>query len=113
MNTALLTLTVTAASALVANRFVTGGGAVPAAAANCIGVTRTSAAASGDLVPVDALGTTTVEFGAAVAVNAAIECDNLGRAITLASGAKLARMAPGQAAISAAGQFGEVVLIPN
>lgn len=113
MNVPLLTLTVTAAAALVANRFVTTLGAVPAAAAACLGVTRASAGAAGDLVPVDVLGTTIVETGAAIVVGAAIECDASGRAITLASGVKLGRMAPGQAAATAAGQFVEVLLIAN
>lgn len=112
MNTAILTLTVTAAATLSANRGVTGGGAVPAAAASVIGFTRTSGA-SGDLVPVDVLGTTVAEAGAAIAVGAAVEVDNLGRVITLASGVKVGRMAPGQAAAGAAGALVEIVLIPN
>ena len=37
----------------------------------------------------------------------------LGRAITRSAGVTLARMAPGQAAATGAGQFVEVVLIPN
>lgn len=110
-NISLLTLTVSAAAALSANRFVTALGAVPAAGAACIGVTRTSAAAAGDRVPVDVIGTAIVETGAAVAAGAAIECDSSGRAITLASGVKLARMAPGQAAAAGAGELVEVVLI--
>ena len=59
------------------------------------------------------LGEIYVETGAAIAVNAAVETDVSGRAITLASGVKLARLAPGQAAASAAGQFVRVTLIPN
>ena len=112
-NISVLTLTVTAAAALSANRFVTAGGAVPAGSAACIGVTRTSAAAAGDLVPVDVLGTAIVETGGAVAAGAAVECDSSGRAVTLSSGVKLGRMAPGQAAAGGAGVFVEVLLIPN
>lgn len=113
MNIAVLTLTVTAASALVVNRGVTGAGAVPAAGASVAGFTRTSAAAAGDLVPIDVLGTADAEAGAAIAVGAAVEVDNLGRVITLASGVKVGRMAPGQAAATAAGQIVEIVLIPS
>ena len=40
MNTSLLTLTIAAAAALSANRFVTAGGAVPSANGNAVGVTR-------------------------------------------------------------------------
>lgn len=112
MNIALLTLTVTASAALSANRGVTGAGAVPAAGANVAGFTRTSAA-SGELVPVDVLGTTIAEAGAAIAAGAAVEVDNLGRVITLAAGVKVGRMAPGQAAAGAAGALVEIVLIPN
>jgi hypothetical protein len=113
MNHAVLTLTVTAAAALSANRGVTGAGAVPAAAAHVIGFTRTSAAAAGDLVPVDVLGTTIAEAGAAIAVGAAVEVDNLGRVITLAAGVQVGRMAPGQIAAGAAGALVEIVLIPS
>lgn len=112
MNLALLTLTVTAAAALSAHRGVTGGGAVPAAAAAVVGFTRTSGNI-GDLVPVDCLGTTMAEAGAAIAVNAAVEVDNLGRVITLAAGTKVGRMAPGQAAAGAAGALVEIIFIPH
>ncbi len=108
-----LTLTVQAAAALSANRFVTGAGAVPAAGAQCAGVTRTRAAAAGDLVPVDVLGTTQIETGGAVSANGAVETDNQGRAVALSSGAKLARLAPGEPPATAAGQFREFVLIPG
>ena len=113
MNYAVMTLTVTAAAVLTANRGVTGAGAVPAAGANVIGFTRSSAAAIGDLVPVDVLGTAEAEAGAAIAVGAAVEVDNLGRVVTLAAGVKVGRMAPAQAAAIAAGQVVEIVLIPN
>ena len=112
MNYAIVTLTGPATAALSANRFVTTAGAVPAAAANAVGVTRT-AGAIGDLVPVDVLGTTIVEAGAAIAAGAAVETDAQGRAVLLASGAKLGRLAPSQPAATAAGQLVEIVLIPN
>ena len=46
-NISTLTLTVAAAGALAANRFVTQAGAYPSAGAAAFGVTRTSAAAAG------------------------------------------------------------------
>ncbi|XVJ69886.1 MAG: DUF2190 family protein [Rhizobacter sp.] len=110
MNIALLTLTVAASAALSANRFVTATGGVPAAAANAVGVTRTSAAAAGDLVPVDMLGTTQVEAGAAVAAGAAVETNASGQAITRSAGVTLGRALT---AATAAGQLIEVLLIPN
>lgn len=105
-----LTLTIAATATLVADRFVTAAGAVPAADVNVIGVTR-SAAVSGDKVAVDVLGTAIVESGAAVTALDTLKTDNAGRAITWAtSGAKVAIALQ---AATAAGQFIEVLLIPN
>lgn len=110
MNNPLLTLTITAAAALSANRFVTAVGAVPAAKARCVGVTRTSAGASGDLVPVDVLGTAMVEVGVGgVAAGANVETDNTGKAVAFTDGAKLGTAL----AAASAGQLVEVLLIPN
>ncbi len=111
MNIATLTLTVTAAAALSANRGVTIAGAVPAAGAAIAGFTRT-AAAIGDLVPVDCGGTVLAETGAAIAVGAALEVDAQGRVVTNTTGVKVGRMAPGQAAATAAGQVVELIYIP-
>lgn len=111
-NLAIYSRTVTAAAALSAHRACTVAGAVPAAGANALGFTR-NAAAIGEDVTVDVVGSTHAEAGAAIAVGAAVEVDNQGRVITLASGAKVGRMAPMQAAATAAGQVVEILLIPN
>lgn len=108
-NLALLTLTVAAAAATAENRFVTQAGAYPAAAAKGFGVSRASAAAAGELLAVDVLGTTVVEAGAAFAKDAALELDATGRVITKASGVAVARA---MEAASAAGAFVEVLLTP-
>jgi uncharacterized protein DUF2190 len=103
-------LTLVATGVIAANRFVTFPGTQTVADANAIGVTRT-AAAIGDAITVDALGTAVVESGAAVAAGDTVKSDATGRAITwAAAGAKL-----GQAlqAATAAGQFIEVRLVPN
>jgi Uncharacterized conserved protein (DUF2190) len=105
----ILTLSVKAAAALSANRFVVDAGVVPAAAARALGVT-VAPAAIGERTRVEVLGTATVEAGAAVAVGAQIECDALGRGITKAAGVVLGR-ALTSAAI--AGDLIEVLLIPN
>jgi hypothetical protein len=106
----LLALTIVASATLVAERFCTQAGGVPAAAANVLGVVR-QAAVSGDKVTVDALGTAIVEAGAAIAAGATLSTDASGRAITWAvSGAKVALALQ---AASGAGQFIEVLLIPN
>ncbi len=106
----LLTLSLVAAGAVAAARFVTPLGARAGADVNTIGV-ACSDAASGERVSVDVRGTTTVEAGAAVAVGATLKSDSVGRAITWAtSGAKVAIALE---AATAAGQFIEVLLVDN
>ena len=105
-----LCLTRTAAAALVANRFVTAAGGVPAAGAAVLGVTRTDAE-SGDLVPVDVLGTTEVVAGAAVTAGATVMTDNQGRAVAHSS--TNVRVGVALSAATAAGQSIEVLLLPN
>lgn len=79
MNVAILTLTVVAAGALSACRFVTHGGAYPSANDLAIGVTRTGVGGAGDLVPVDALGTSMVEAAGAIDAGALVTVDAQGR----------------------------------
>lgn len=78
-STSLLVLNVTAGGALATARGVTAAGAYPAANAGIRGVSRTSALASGDLVPIDVIGTTLVESGGAVTAGAAQMVDATGR----------------------------------
>ena len=111
-NLSLLTLTVAAAGALEASRFVTKAGAYPAAGAAAFGVARTSAAAAGDLVPVDVLGTAIVEAGAAVTDDAALMVDATGRVVPLTAGGK-APVGRAMEAAAAAGAFIEVLLVPS
>ena len=106
----ILTLSHRLTGTVAANRFVTAAGAQAGADANTLGVSRV-AGVSGELAPVDVLGTTVVEAGAAVAAGATIKSTAAGKAITWAtSGAKVAL------ALEAAGADGdliEVLLIPN
>jgi hypothetical protein len=105
-----LTLTVRAAAALQAARFVTHAGAVPSAGARVIGVTRSSAEA-GDEVAVDVLGTTIVEAGAAISsVGALLETDAQGRAVPKTTGTAVAVALQ---TATAAGQKIEALLLPN
>ena len=109
-STPLLTLTVALTGAVAAARFVTPAGAQAGADANTLGVARI-AGASGDKIPVDAIGTAVVEAGAAIALGATLEVDASGRAVTWAtSGAKVGIALQ---AASAAGNFIEVLLLPN
>lgn len=106
----LLTLTVAASGAVVANRFVAPANRQSVADENTLGV-ATTAAADGDALAVEVLGTAVVEAGAAIAAGATLKSDANGRAITwVASGAKVAVALQ---AAGAAGEFIEVLLIPN
>ncbi len=107
-NISTLTLTVMAAAALAANRFVTTAGAYPAAGGLALGTSRTSGAI-GDAVPVDVEGTALVEASAAIAVDAGVQSLADGRAVTLTSGTALGRALTPAAA---AGEIIEVLLIP-
>ena len=107
----LLALSLTATGAIGEYRFVSAAVAQAGAAVNTFGVAR-MAAAIGETIPVDAVGTAIVESGAAIAAGALVETDASGRAVTRSAGPIVARVLPGQSA-SAAGQFIEVLLIPN
>jgi hypothetical protein len=111
-NISLLTLTVTAASALAACRFVTQDGAYPAAGAAAFGVTRSSAGGAGDLVPVDVQGTAIAESGAAIAKDAPLMVDATGRVVPLTVGSK-SPVGRAMEAATAAGQQIEILLVPS
>lgn len=105
----ILCLPLTATAVLTAERFVTGTGAVAAAGANTLGVTRSNAQIGED-VPVDVLGTAIVTAGAAIAQGASIEVGTAGKAITANAGKVVARALQ---AAAADGSRIEVLLIPN
>lgn len=106
-----LTLTVLAAGAILAQRFVTPAGIQAGDGVNAYGVAD-SIAGVGERFPVINQGTAIVETGGAIAAGALVQSDAQGRAITKAAGLTLARLAPGEVA-TAAGQFVEVILIVN
>lgn len=109
-NIALLSLSIAAVGAIVANRFVTPAGDQAVADENTLGVARSNAA-DGELLPVDVIGTAVVEAGAAISKGATLKSNAAGKAITwVTSGAKVA------IALEAAtgdGSFIEVLLIQN
>lgn len=108
MNISHLTLTIAAAGALAAARFVTQAGAYPAAGAAAIGVTRSSAAAAGDLVPVDVSGTGEAESGAAFSKDVPLMLDATGRVIAWTATNKA--VGRSMQASTGAGQIVEVFL---
>ncbi len=106
-----LTLSVKATAALTHERFVTATGAIATAAGRALGVTR-SDAAIGERAPVDVLGTTVVTAGGVIAADAAVEVGAAGKAVALALGIQVGRLAPGSSA-AADGDLVELILIPN
>lgn len=106
----MLCLTRTAAATLAANRFVEADGTYPTAGGPALGVTRT-AAVSGDLIPVDVLGTVMVEAGGAVAANGPVKVDATGRVLTHDS--TNTKVGVALNAATNAGDPVEVFLIPN
>lgn len=90
-----------ATGAITSKRFVTRGGAQAGAGVTVAGVAGDDAAI-GEMVPVKGRGWLVVEAGAAVAVDADLQSDANGRAITLAGGVSVGRALD---AATAAGQF--------
>jgi hypothetical protein len=82
----ILTLTLKAGAALAANRFVESDGTYPTAGGTALGVTRTSAGAIGDLVPIDVMGTANAEAGGAVSVGDELQVDNAGKVVERTTG---------------------------
>lgn len=111
-NIATLTLTIAAAGALAANRFITQAGAYPAASAAAFGVTRFPTSDAGDLVSVDVQGTAIVEAGGAIAKDAAFTVDATGRAVPMAGAGRTPAGRTMEAA-TAAGDLIEVLLVPS
>lgn len=108
----ILTLTVTAAGPIAANRFVTAAGAQGTADAHVLGVARSAAANAGEAVPVIALGTAVVEAGGAISAGDPISCDADGRAVPTDGGTYSVTVARALAD-AGPGQPVEVLVIPN
>ena len=105
-----LTLTQALTGTVAANRFTTVAGIQTGADLNALGVSRVGGG-SGEKIPVDVLGTSIVEAGAAVAAGATLKSDSTGRGITwVTSGARLGIALE---AAGGAGELIEVMLIPN
>jgi hypothetical protein len=93
----ILTLSALASAAVTAMRWVNHSGA-PANASDLLkGVART-AAASGDVFPIDILGVVRIEAGGAVSAGARVGSDSVGRAVVVTPGTlKTATIAGGAA----------------
>lgn len=108
-STPIFVLSVTAGAAITAGRAVTAAGAVSTAAGNALGIAQTDAA-SGDLVPVNVIGTSVATAGAAIAAGAAVEVGTTGKVVTKSAGITIGRALT---AASADGDQVEILLITN
>lgn len=93
----ILTLTIAAAAALTAHRFVTAAGAHATAAGDALGVSRTGAA-TGEVLPVDVVGTAVVEAGGNIAAGAPVQAGTNGVAVAATASALVSRVIAGGAA---------------
>lgn len=105
----LLTLSLIAAEAFTANRFVSPTRELPDAGGNTLGVALTDAAI-GQMAPVVSQGTAPVEASAAIAEGAAVEVLADGRIVTLDEGVPVGRALQ---EATGAGHVIEVHLLPN
>ena len=108
-NIALLTLTVVASAAVASQRFVGYDGAPSGAGDVALGVSR-SDADTGDALPVDTIGTSIVESGAAITKGDSLEPDADGRAVPDSAGGN-PQSARALEDASAAGEPIEVLLL--
>ena len=104
-----LRLTLKAAAAVAAKRFVTFTGAVAATGGTAAGLTYTKAAAN-ENVSVTLLGVARAEAGAAIAEGAELQVGNDGKAITRAAGKTVGWALD---AASADGDEISVFIVPN
>lgn len=109
-NIALLTKSFTAASTLAQFQPVSAAGLAVAAGAAAIGTANVSAV-TGDLYPVTIMGTCLMVAGAAIVVGALVEVHTtVSQVVTKSAGVGIGRAL---SAANAAGDFIEVMLIPN
>ena len=106
---ALFTHSVVATAALTAKRAVNAAGAVPAAAATCLGPSRTDGAI-GDRVPVDMVGSAPWESGGAFSAGDMVQLDASGRVVVFAAGVKVGKALEASTAL---GQFPEILILQN
>jgi len=107
-NLSLLTITAKASGAIAAHRFVSWGGTYPTAGGKICGVAR-YAAATGEFLSIDVLGTAQLEITGTVAYGDYISAAADGRGDPYASGTAVAHALEA----GVAGQIIEVLLIPS
>jgi hypothetical protein len=108
----ILTLSVIATAAALANRCMTTAGAYPAAGGLALGV-NTADAVIGQPTPVDVLGTTLVQAGAAVAIDAKLMVGTDGKVITHDNDGDKHAVGRALTAAAADGDTIEILLVPS
>lgn len=108
----ILTLSIITSATALASRFITTAGAYPAAGGLPIGVNAADAV-SGQPTPVDVLGTTLVQAGAAIAVDAKIMVGTDGKAITHDADGDKHAVGRALTAAAADGDLIEILLVPS
>lgn len=110
-NISVMTLTVTAAANVAENRFVKTDGTYATAGGLPLGVTRCDAS-TGESIPVDVLGTTVVEAGAAIALDAVLMIMANGKVVTHDGDGDKHAVGRALEAASGDGRCIEILLIP-
>ena len=111
-NISILTLTAIAAASVADNRFIKTDGTYPTAGGLPLGVTRCDGS-TGDPIPVDVLGTTVVEAGAAIAIDATLMVTATGKAITHDGDGDKHAVGRALEASTGDGSLIEILLIPT
>lgn len=108
-----LTASIKSSGAITENRFITAAGAQTGANGNALGVAKYSVAAAGQVVPTLALGIIDVEAGGAISAGQPVASDSSGRAVYRDGTTYTVTLGRALNAVTAAGQFVQVHLIPN
>lgn len=106
----LMTLSIAAAVAITAERFMTASGTYPTARQGALGVAATDGAI-GDLVPVDVIGAPVITAGAAFAKDTPLAAGANGKAVAAEAGDVIVAIA--LEAATADGDRVQVFFIPN
>lgn len=111
-NISILTLSVIATTAALASRFLTTAGAYPAAGGLPLGVNKADAVV-GAPTPVDVLGTTLVQAGGVIAIDAAVMVGADGQAVAHDGDGDKHAIGRALSAAAAEGDVIEILLVPG